>query len=71
MIIEKKQGIKGLAFVAAAGLIATSCDLVKDVDYVVVPSPLEMHGDSVKVRIDVNVGEKGINKKKTYAEIVP
>ncbi|PWH85742.1 tetratricopeptide repeat protein [Brumimicrobium oceani] len=66
----KKQGIKGLAFVAAAGLIATSCDLVKDVDYVVVPSPLEMHGDSVKVRIDVNVGEKGINKK-AYAEIVP
>lgn len=69
-MIMKKQGIKGLAFVAAAGLIATSCDLIKDVDYVVVPSPLEMHGDSVKVRIDVNVGEKGINKK-AYAEIVP
>ena len=66
----KKQGIKGLAIVAAAGLIATSCDLVKDVDYVVVPSPLEMHGDSVKVRIDISVGEKGINKK-AYAEIIP
>ncbi|RFC55371.1 TPR end-of-group domain-containing protein [Brumimicrobium aurantiacum] len=66
----KNKGIKSIAFVAAAGLMATSCDLIKDVEYVVKPSPLELHGDSVRVKIDVNVPEKGINKK-AYAEIVP
>ncbi|WP_159038589.1 tetratricopeptide repeat protein [Brumimicrobium mesophilum] len=66
----KKKGIKSIAFVAAAGLMATSCDIVRDVEYTVVPSPLEMHNDSVKVRIDVMVPEKGI-KKNAYAEIVP
>jgi len=70
IMIMKKQKIKNIAFVAAVGLIATSCDLIKDVDYMVVPSPLEMHGDSVRVKIDVNIPEKGINKK-AYAEIVP
>ncbi|HLW29542.1 MAG TPA: hypothetical protein VKX29_01685 [Brumimicrobium sp.] len=66
----KRKGIKSLAFIAAAGLMTTSCDLLKDVDYTVTPDPLEMHGDSVKVRIDVTIPEKGINKK-AYAEIVP
>lgn len=69
MIMEKK-GIKSLAFVAAVGLMATSCDIIKDVEYVVKPAPLEMHGDSVRVHIDINVPEKGINKK-AYAEIEP
>jgi ethanolamine utilization cobalamin adenosyltransferase len=66
----KRKGIKGLAFVAAAGLLATSCDLLKDVDYTVTPDPLEMHGDSVKVKVDIILPEKGINKK-AYAEITP
>ncbi len=66
----KRKGIKGLAFVAAAGLLATSCDLLKDVDYTVTPDPLEMHGDSVKVKVDIVLPEKGINKK-AYAEITP
>lgn len=66
----KNKGIKSLAFIAAAGLMTTSCDLLKDVDYTVTPDPLEMHGDSVRVKIDVSVPEKGINKK-SYAEIVP
>lgn len=70
IMIMKKKGIKSIAFVAAAGLMATSCDIIKDVEYVVTPSPLEMHGDSVRVKIDVNVPERGINKK-AYAEIVP
>lgn len=69
-MIMKTKGIKGLAFVAAAGLMTTSCDLLKDVDYTVTPDPLEMHGDSVRVKIDVTIPEKGINKK-SYAEIVP
>jgi hypothetical protein len=64
----KKQGIKSLAFIAAASLMTTSCDLLKDLDYAVTPDPLEMHGDSVKVKVDITFPEKGI-KKKAYAEI--
>ncbi|MEX2484827.1 MAG: hypothetical protein WED10_09710 [Brumimicrobium sp.] len=66
----KKQGIKSLAFIAAAGMMTTSCDLIKDLDYAVTPDPLEMHGDSVKVKVDITFPEKGI-KKKAYAEITP
>lgn len=66
----KKQGIKSLAIVAAAGLMTTGCDLLKDLDYVVTPDPLEMHGDSVKVKVDIKFPEKGI-RKKAYAEITP
>lgn len=66
----KKQGFKSLAFIAAAGVLTTSCDLLKDLDYAVAPNPLEMHGDSVKVKVDITFPEKGI-KKKAYAEIYP
>lgn len=66
----KKQSIKGLAFIAVAGSLVASCDLVKDLDYKVTPNPLEMHGDSVRVKVDVTFPEKGI-KKKASAEITP
>ncbi len=66
----KKQSIKGLAFVAIAGSLVSSCDLLKDLDYKVTPCPLEMHNDSVRVRVDVTLPEKGI-KKKASAEITP
>lgn len=66
----KKQSIKGLALVAVAGSLVTSCDLLKTLDYAVTPTPLEMHGDSVRVKIDVTFPEKGI-KKKASAEITP
>lgn len=66
----KKQSIKGLAFIAIAGSLVTSCDLLKDLDYKVTPNPLEMHGDSVRVKIDVTFPEKGI-KKKASAEFTP
>lgn len=66
----KKQSIKGLAFIAVAGSLATSCDLMKDLDYKITPNPLEMHGDSVRVKADVTFPEKGI-KKKASAEIIP
>ena len=69
-MIMKKQGIKSLAFIAAAGIMTTGCDLLKDLDYAVTPDPLEMHGDSVKVKVDITFPEKGI-KKKAYAEITP
>ena len=66
----KKQSIKGLAFIAVTGSLVSSCDLLKDLDYTVTPSPLEMHADSVRVKIDVKFPEKGI-KKKAYAELTP
>ncbi len=66
----RKQSIKGLAFFAVAGSLLTSCDLMKDLKYTVTPSPLEMHGDSVRVKVDVTFPEKGI-KKKASAEIIP
>lgn len=66
----KNQSIKGLAFIAVAGSLVTSCDLLKDLDYKVTPNPLEMHGDSVRVKVDVTFPEKGI-KKKASAEITP
>lgn len=66
----KNKGIKSLAFIAVAGSLATSCDLLKDLDYTVTPDPLEMHGDSVRVKVDITFPEKGI-KKKVSAEITP
>ncbi len=66
----RKQSIKGLAFIAVTGSLVSSCDLLKDLDYTVTPSPLEMHADSVRVKVDVKFPEKGI-KKKAYAEITP
>ncbi len=66
----KKQSIKGLAFVAVAGSLVSSCDLVKDMTYTVTPCPLEMHADSVRVKVEVKLPEKGI-KKKASAEITP
>lgn len=66
----KRNGMKGLAFVAVAGMFFTGCDLLKDVEYTVTPDPLEMHGDMVKVRVDVTIPEKSMNKK-VYAEITP
>ena len=66
----KKQTIKGLAFIVAVGTMATSCDLIKDLSYEVTPKVLEMHGDSVRVSVDVQFPAKGI-RKKVSAEITP
>jgi tetratricopeptide (TPR) repeat protein len=66
----KKQSIKGLAFIAVTSSLVASCDLLKDLDYKVTPDPLEMHNDSVRVKIEVNFPEKGI-KKKASAELTP
>lgn len=62
--------MKGLAFVVATGALVTSCDLLKDLDYTVTPDPLEMHGDSVRVKVDVKFPEKALNRKAS-AEIIP
>lgn len=66
----KKQNFKGLVIVAATGSLIASCDLVKDLEYKATPNPLEMHGDSVRVKIDVTFPEKAI-KAKAKAEITP
>ncbi|MCT4561416.1 MAG: tetratricopeptide repeat protein [Crocinitomicaceae bacterium] len=66
----KKQSLTGLALVALTGTLLSSCDLLKDLEYTVTPSPLEMHGDSVRVKVDVKFPEKGI-RKKVSAEIQP
>ena len=62
--------LNGTLLVVTAAFFVASCDLVKDITYTVNPNPLEMHGDSVKVSITVNVPEKGIQKK-AKAEITP
>jgi outer membrane protein OmpA-like peptidoglycan-associated protein len=72
---NKKPNMKlfrstNLFFLGSGMMFLASCDLVKDVTYSVSPNPLEMHADSVKIAITVNVPEKGI-KKKAKAEITP
>jgi outer membrane protein OmpA-like peptidoglycan-associated protein len=65
--------MKKIVLVSAMGLLLNvlpSCDLVKDFTFNVTPNPLEMHGDSVKISVVVNIPEKGI-KKKVKAEITP
>ena len=47
-----------------------SCDLVKDFTYTVNPNPLEMHGDTLRFTVLVNIPEKGIQKK-VRAELTP
>ncbi len=66
----KKQSLRVLAFVAVAGTTVSSCTLLKDLEYEVTPCPLEMHGDSVLVKVDITFPEKAI-KKKASAEITP
>jgi tetratricopeptide (TPR) repeat protein/outer membrane protein OmpA-like peptidoglycan-associated protein len=66
----KKQTIKVLAILAVAGGFSTGCQLLKDVTYDVTPDPLEMHGDSVAVTVEITFPEKGIHKK-AAAEITP
>jgi len=66
----KKQSIKSLVLLAAAGSLVASCDLLKGLEYKVTPNPLEMHGDSVKVSVEVKLPPKGI-RKKVKAEITP
>ena len=66
----KNPSIKSLAIFTIAGSLVASCSLIKDVNYTVTPSPLEMHGDSVRVKVDVTFPQKGLNKKASI-EITP
>ncbi len=53
-----------------AGLAFTGCALFDDVTYNVNPSPLEAHGDSVRVSVTGTVPEKSINKN-AIADVTP
>ncbi len=66
----KNHSIKSIATLTIAGSLVASCNLLKDLNYTVTPSPLEMHGDSVRVKVDVTFPTKGI-KKKASVEITP
>ena len=66
----KNHSIKSIATLTIAGSLVASCNLLKDLNYTVTPSPLEMHGDSVHVKVDVTFPAKGI-KKKASVEITP
>jgi tetratricopeptide (TPR) repeat protein len=66
----KKNNVKVLTLIALAGTMATGCQLLKDVDYTVTPDPLEMHGDSVRVKVDVIFPAKALNKK-AIVDITP
>lgn len=66
----KRNSFKAFMGFFISFLILSSCTLLKDLDYTVTPSPLEMHGDSIKFSVTVNVPEKGINKS-VKAEITP
>ena len=50
-------------------LLITACDALKDLDFVVTPKPLEMHGDSVAIQVTVKVQRKEL--KKIVAELSP
>ena len=64
------KGFKSISLFAAIALLTANCDYVKDMNYQVTPDPLEMHGDSVKVKVEIQIPEKSFNKK-VYAELQP
>jgi tetratricopeptide (TPR) repeat protein len=66
----KNTNFRSIAMFTIAGSLVASCNLLKDLNYTVTPSPLEMHGDSVRVKVDVTFPEKGI-KKTASLEVTP
>ncbi|MEZ4937601.1 MAG: hypothetical protein R2799_08405 [Crocinitomicaceae bacterium] len=66
----KKNSFKGLVAVALLGASVTGCKLLGDLDYELDHDPVQMHGDSVRVKVTVTVPKKGIHKK-VVAEITP
>lgn len=64
------RSLRNYAFIIMAGLAFTGCSLFDDVTYNVNPSPLEAHGDSVRVSVTGTVAEKSINKN-AIADVTP
>lgn len=63
--MKNKSLIRTSLFSALLGATVVSCDVMKDVEYSVTPDPLEMHGDTVRVRVEGTFPEKGLRKKAT------
>ncbi|MFK8037323.1 MAG: tetratricopeptide repeat protein [Crocinitomicaceae bacterium] len=66
----KKQVYKSLAVLTVTTSMLASCSLIGDLNYRLDEDPVQMHGDSVRVKISLVVPEKGLNKKAS-AEIIP
>ena len=66
----KNLRIQSLAIFTVAGSLVASCSLIKDINYTVTPSPLEMHADSVRVRVELTFPQKGL-RKKASVEVTP
>ncbi len=63
----KKNLLKGFSLVAAASVVLVGCKSTdwSKVTYVVTPSPLEMHGDSVAITVKGHIPEKAYGPKNT------
>lgn len=66
----KNLRIQNLAMITVASSLVASCSLIKDINYTVTPSPLEMHNDSVRVRVELTLPQKGL-RKKASVEVIP
>ena len=66
----KNHPFQSLAIFTVAGSLVASCSLIKDINYTVTPSPLEMHADSVSVRVELTFPQKGL-RKKASVEVTP
>lgn len=66
----KNHPFQSLAIFTVAGSLVASCSLIKDINYTVTPSPLEMHADSVRVRVELTFPQKGL-RKKASVEVTP
>jgi tetratricopeptide (TPR) repeat protein len=68
--MKNKSLFRVSIFSALVGSAVISCDVMKDVEFTVTPNPLEMHGDTVRVKIEGTFPEKGL-KKKVTAKVTP
>ena len=61
--VKNKKFPKSAIFILLLATSISSCKLIGELSYQVTPSPLEMHGDSIKISVTIKFPEKGLNKK--------
>ncbi len=66
----KREHTKYVMGLLSMAISLVSCDVLKDLEYKVATNPLELHGDSVSVKVDVVFPKKGIHKK-AKVEVTP
>lgn len=70
-VAMKKKSLIVLTLAAVtSAMIIPGCKLMKDIEYKVQKNPLEMHGDTVELKITAKFIEKGLHKKATV-EVTP